>query len=715
MPETHLGICNFCDASCGIAIEHEGRTILSIRGDAQDPFSRGHICPKAVAQKDLLDDPDRLRGPVRRVGDRWEKVSWDDALAEVASRIVEVQRAHGDDAVGLYFGNPMGHSYQSMLALLALARYLGSRNLFSSSSVDSHPRTLVSMLLYGNQAVLPIPDIERTDHLVIMGANPLVSNGSVMTAPDVKRRLVAIRERGGKIIVIDPRRTETAEIADRHHFIQPGTDAMLLLAVLYTLSRQGKLQPGALAPMIQGLPDLNTLVSRFPPERVATLVGIDAGAIEALATEFGEARSAVWYGRMGTSTQEFGCLSTWLIDVINLATGNCDRPGGAMFSTPAVDLAGLARRLGESGTFNRWRSRVSGLPEFNGELPVAAMADEMETPGRGQIRAFVTIAGNPVLSNPNGRRLDRALGALDFMASIDFFINETTRHSHLILPPATVLEGDHYPLLEYSLGVRNAARYAAALFPPGDDVRPDYRIMTDLLAGIGRGRGGLHAVVPHAAKALAAAIGSGAALDLLLRIGPHRMTLKELRRHPHGVDLGPLRPRLRQVIGTLDRRVHLVPAPLAADLARLEERLAAGRGAGFSLVSRRTLRSMNSWLNNSPRLVKGPERCTLSMHPTDAAGLGLDAGRQVEITSRIGQIRAVVEVSDAMMPGVVSLPYGWGHDRPGARLSVARERAGVSMNDLTDERQYDHVSGTSVLDGIPVTIKAVRDDVAPRG
>jgi anaerobic selenocysteine-containing dehydrogenase len=489
---------------------------------------------------------------------------------------------------------------------------------------------------------------------------------------------------------------------------------LLLLAVLHMLNRLGKLRPGKLGPMLQGLPDLVALIARFPPERVAAIVGIEAEAIEALATGFGEARSAVWYGRMGTSTQEFGCLSTWLIDVINLVTGNCDRPGGAMFSTPAVDLAGLARRLGEAGKFDRWRSRVGGLPEFNGELPVAAMADEMETPGRGQIRAFLTIAGNPVLSNPNGRRLDKALGRLDFMASIDFFINETTRHASIILPPATVLEGDHYPLLEYSLGVRNAARYAPALFPPGDDVRADHRIMTDLLAGIGRRRGGLHALAPLAAKALAAAVGSGAALDLLLRIGPHRMTLKELKRHPHGIDLGPLQPRLRQVIGTPDRRVHLVPPPLAADLTRLEARLAAGREAGFSLVSRRTLRSMNSWLNNSPRLVKGPDRCTLAMHPRDAAGLGLDAGRQVEITSRIGQIRAVVEVSDAMMPGVVSMPFGWGHDRPGARLSVARERAGVSMNDLTDERRYDHVSGTSVLDGIPVTIRAVRSTDAPR-
>ena len=719
MAKLHYGICNFCDATCGLEIEHEGGRILNIRGDAKDSFSRGHICPKAVALKDLAEDSDRLRGPVRRVGERWENISWDDALAEVAARIVAVQRTHGADALGFYYGNPMAHSYQAMLALLAFARYLGTKNIFSTNSVDSHPRTLVSLLLYGNQALLPIPDIERTDHLVVMGANPVLSNGSVMTAPDAKRRLQAIRARGGKLIVIDPRRSETAEIADRHHFIRPGTDAFLLLAVLHVLNRQGRLRPESLLSLVSGLPELIAIVEQFPPSRVAELVGIDAVTIENIAGDFGAARSAVWYGRMGISTQEFGCLSTWLIDVLNIVTGNFDRPGGAMFTTPAVDLAGLAHRLGESGKFNRWQSRVGGLPEFNGEFPVAALADEMQTPGRGQIRAFVTIAGNPVLSNPNGRRLDTALQQLDFMAAIDFYINETTRHAHIILPPATMLESDHYPLLEYSVAVRNTARYARAVFPPAADSRPDFWILTELLGKIGRRRGGLHRLAPLGAKALQYAIRSGLVLDLLLRTGPHRMTLKELKRHPHGIDLGPLQPRIRDVIGTADRRIQLVPELLTKDLARLQQKLDVAdslsqeklpsRTTEFSLVSRRTLRSMNSWLNNSPRLVKGPARCTLAMHSRDAAGLGVTSGQQVEIISRVGQIRAVVEVSDEMMPGVVSLPYGWGHDRPGARLSVASQHAGVSMNDLSDERRYDHVSGTAVLDGIPVTVRALRE------
>lgn len=715
MAKLHHGICNFCDATCGLAIEHEGRHILSIRGDVKDPFSRGHICPKAAALKDLAEDSDRLRGPVRRVGERWESITWDEALGEVADRIVAVQRTHGADALGFYYGNPMAHSYQAMLALLAFARYLGTKNIFSTNSVDSHPRTLVSLLLYGNQALLPVPDIERTDYLVVMGANPVISNGSVMTAPDAKKRLQAIRARGGKLIVIDPRRSETAEIADQHYFIRPGTDAFLLLAVLHVLNRQGKLGPDS--SLVSGLSELIAVIAKFPPSQVAELVGIDAATIETIAAEFGAARSAVWYGRMGISTQEFGCLSTWLIDVINIVTGNFDRPGGAMFTTPAVDLAGLARRLGESGKFNRWQSRVGGLPEFNGEFPVAGLADEMQTPGRGQIRAFMTIAGNPVLSNPNGRRLDTALQQLDFMAAIDFYINETTRHAHIILPPATMLESDHYPLLEYTIAVRNTARYAHALFPPEANVRPDFWILTELLGRIGWRRGGLHSLVPLGAKALQYAIRSGLALDLLLRIGPHRMTLKKLQSYPHGIDLGPLEPRIREVIGTVDRRIQLVPDLLAKDLVRLQQKLAEGESTSaaprFSLVSRRTLRSMNSWLNNSPRMVKGPSRCTLAMHPRDAAGLGLESGQEVAIISRVGQIRAIMEVNDEMMPGVVSLPHGWGHDRQGSQLSVASQHAGVSFNDLSDERLYDRVSGTSVLDGIPVTIRALKSGCPP--
>ncbi|MCH9732038.1 MAG: molybdopterin-dependent oxidoreductase [Actinomycetia bacterium] len=704
---THYGICNLCDSVCGLKIEVQGREILSIRGDEKDVFSHGHICPKGLALKDIFDDPDRLRHPVRKVGDQWREISWAEAFGEIRDRVADLQRRHGRDSVALYYGNPIGHGYQAMISVLPLIKLLGSRNIFSSNSVDAHPRMLVSLLLYGNQALLPIPDIERTDLLVVQGANPVVSHGSVMSAPDTRKRLKAIGKRGGRMVVIDPRRSETAAIADEHHFIQPGTDALLLLAVLHTLSAEGALRQGPFT-RLRGQQELLAAAAKFSPERVARVVGIEAESIRKLALDFAAAPRAVWYGRMGTCTQEFGCLSTWLIDAINIVTGNFDREGGAMFTTPAVDLAGLARLLGEPGRHGRWRSRVSGLPEFNGETPVAGLADEIETPGDGQVRGLISVAGNPVLSNPNGRRLDRAFESLEFMASVDFFINETTRHSDLILPPTSALENDHYPILELAMGVRNVAHYSPALFAPEtrpNAPKPDWEILLGAASAVAKGRGGLARLAGIALRGLGAGLRSGRILDLLLWMGPQQLRLKDLLRAPHGIDLGPLQPRAHAVVQTKDKQVDLAPTILMEDLSRLESRLAVPTGKDqLLLISRRTLKSMNSWLNNSPLLVKGRGRCTLLMHPEDAAQRGLEAGQQVTLRSRVGEIRVPLEPSDCMKRGVVSLPYGWGHDREGSRLSVASLHAGASMNDVTDETLVDAVSGTSVLDGIPVEV-----------
>ena len=706
MAETRYAVCNLCDAICGLAIEVDGRRILSIRGDEHDRFSRGHICPKGTAHKDVYEDPDRLRLPVRRVGTRWEETSWPNAIAEVSRRVVAIHREYGRDALGIYYGNPVGHSYQTMLAVLAFVKLAGTRNVFSSSSVDAHPRMLVSRLLYGNQALLPVPDIERTDLLVVMGANPIVSNGSVMSAPDVKSRLRAIRDRGGRIIVIDPRHTETAAVADEHHFIRPGTDALMLLAVLHVLYAERR-TADAMRATVRGLDELARIAQRYPPEVVASAVGIDASTIRGLARSFADAQRAVWYGRMGTCTQEFGCLSTWLIDAINIVTGNFDRPGGAMFPTPAADLARLARRIGEPGQFDRWRSRVAGLPEFNGEFPVAGLADEIETPGDGQIKALITIAGNPVLSNPNGRRLDRALERLEFQVAVDFYVNETTRHADIVLPPATMLEGDHYPLLEHAMAVRNTAHYAAAVLPRDPDARADWEILIDLMRGISRERGGTRRILGPGAGLLGWAIRSGRILDLMLRTGPQRLSLARLKAAPHGIDLGALEPRGRKAIQTASGRIDLVPERLVADLQRLDRRLARGTevmDGDLLLVSRRTLRSMNSWLNNVLRLARGRDRCVLQMHPADAEARQLGRAERVRVRSRTGEIEVALERTTRVMPGVVSLPYGWGHDRPGVRLAVARRHAGSSMNDVSDERLYDEVTGTTVLDGIPVTV-----------
>ena len=710
---TRYGTCNFCDSMCGLEFKVSGDEIIDVRGDKGDPFSQGHICPKAMAQKQLFDDPDRLRNPVRRRGTDWEEIGWDEAYAEVAERCVGIQKRYGADALGLYYGNPLGHNYQGMLAMLAFIKTLGTKSVYSSNSVDALPRMLVSKLLYGNQALLPVPDIDRTALLVVMGANPMVSNGSVMSAPNIKGRLRAIRERGGKVVVIDPRRTETADVADEHIFVRPGTDALLLLAVHNTLFADGHIAPNAAIPL-RNLEEFGQLVAEFSPERVASACGVPADTIRSLARQFAAAESAAWYGRMGTSTQRFGVTSTWLIDVLNVVTGNFDRAGGVMFTTPAADLAGVARLLGETGKFDRYRSRVGNLPEFNGEFPVGALADEIESPGEGQIRALVTVAGNPVLSNPNGRRLDGALAGLEYMASVDFYVNETTRHADLILPAATPVEGDHYPMLEAAMAVRNSARYAKAIMPLQGDVRHDWKILLDLAREIGRTRGLAHRLTGPIALLLQRGLGSGKVLDFLFRLGSQKVRLRDLEENVHGIDFGPLEPRAAKVLNTPRKSIDVLPELIVNDAARAAEELTTPFGAAdgeLLLISRRTLRSMNSWLHNAPVLVKGPNRCTLMMHPDDAAAREIQKGQSVRLTSRVGEIVVEIAITREMMPGVVCMPYGWGHDREGAKLSVASQHAGASMNDVVDEKLIDELGGTAVVDGVPVRVRRTEPEL----
>lgn len=698
------GVCNFCDSMCGLEFEVAGREILSVRGDKLDPFSRGHICPKGTVQKDLYADPDRLRKPIRRSGGSWQSTSWESAYAELADRVVAIQKRHGADALGVYYGNPISHSYQGMLALLGFLKMLGTKNAYSSNSVDALPRMLVSKLLYGNQALLPVPDIDRTDLFVVMGANPVVSNGSVMSAPDVKGRLRRIQQRGGRVVVIDPRRTETAALSDQHIFIRPGADVWFLLAVLNVVFRHELKQH---VPVMH-LDVLRGIVAEFPPERVADACGVSASTITGLASEFARAPSAAWYGRMGTSTQRFGVTSTWLIDAVNIVTGHFDRPGGAMFATPAVDLAAVAKSLGETGKFDRWRSRVTGQPEFNGEFPVGSLADAIQTPGKGRLLGLLTVAGNPVLSNPNGRRLDAAFAELPFMASVDFYLNETTRHARLILPPTTPVEGDHYPMLEAAMAVRNVARYSPAVIPRSDGARHDWEILLESVRAVSEKRGGVHRASGWLARALGRGLKSGWILDTLMRLGPQNLRLRDLKEQAHGVDLGPLESRGKGVLNTRGGKIDLAPDLVVNDMGRVAQVLSASvRGAPtLLLIGRRTLRSMNSWLHNSHAMVKGPNRCTLMIHPDDASHRDIQQGSRVRLKSRVGEIFLPALITDEMMPGAVCMPYGWGHDRAGAKLSVASQHAGASMNDVVDERLFDEVGGTAVLDGVPVQVSA---------
>jgi anaerobic selenocysteine-containing dehydrogenase len=709
MTRTHFRTCNLCEAMCGIAIELEGERIVSIRGDEDDPLSRGYICPKAVALQDLQSDPDRLRQPMRRTGNGFEPISWEEAFTEVAKRLRSIRKDHGRDAVAIYFGNPTVHNYGALTFALLLLETLKTRNRFSATSADQLPRMLSSLLLFGNQLLMPVPDIDRTSFFLCIGGNPLASNGSLMTAPNMAARLKAVRARGGRVVVIDPRRTETAALADAHHFIRPGADAWLLLAMVHTLFEEGLTRLGRLADFVDGLGEVRAVARELSPESVASRVGIEAATIRGLARDFAAAPSAVCYGRVGTSTQEFGGLCAWLVDVINILTGNLDRPGGAMFTRPAVDLVSAAARVGLRGSFDTFRSRVRGLPEFGGELPVATLAEEIESEGEGRIRGLITLAGNPVLSTPNGRRLDGALARLDFMVSIDFYLNETTRHAHVILPPTTTLEHDHFDIALHLLAVRNTAKYSPPLFAPPADARHDWEILLELSTRLGESRIGQ--MRGSATRWALRKLGPRGALDLAVRLGPHGdrfnpvstgLSLRKLERHAHGIDLGPLEPCLPQRLGTEDRRIHLAPAPFVRDLERLR-RFTPSNGA-LSLIGRRDLRSNNSWMHNSARLVKGKERCTLLMHPDDAAARGLASGDRARISSRVGSVVAPVVVSEEMMRGVVSLPHGWGHERPGIRMEVARQRPGVSINDLTDEQLVDALTGNASFSGVPVEV-----------
>ena len=687
--------CNLCEAICGLEIVVAGPKILSIRGDAADPFSRGHICPKAVALQDIHEDPDRLRRPMRRNGDEWTEISWDEAFDLAAESLAALVSQHGNDAVGFYAGNPSVHNFGTLINIPQLARVLKTRSAFSATSVDQLPQQLVSLFMFGHQLLLPIPDIDRTHYFLILGGNPLASNGSLMTVPDVARRLAAIRERGGKIVLVDPRRTETAAAATEHHFIRPATDAALLMAMINTMRDDGLFQI-ARPERLAGLEDALGAIAGVTPDVAAAATGIEADTIRRIAREFAAAPSAVCYGRIGTTLQSFGTLNQWLVQLVNIVTGNLDREGGAMPTQPLIPITGPGTRPGHHA---QWTSRVRGLPESGGELPAAVMAEEILTPGEGQIRGMVTICGNPVLSTPDGRRLDEALDSLDFMLSIDIYINETTRHADVILPPASSLSHEHYDLIFNALAVRNVARFNPAIWPRAEDERYDWEIFRELCVRIAARLGRDYKPLPPPAAALEGMLARGAA--------QHGVTMSALAGAEHGLDLGPLRPSLYDRLETADGKVQCAPAAVIADVRRFEESIRRDAPGSFRLIGRRHLRSNNSWMHNSQRLIKGKPRDQLMMHPDDLAALGLADGALVEVRARTGSVRVAVQATDSVMRGVVSLPHGFGHHRSGTRLGLAEQNAGVSYNDLSDADAVDAISGNAALNGLEVRVVGV--------
>lgn len=703
--------CNLCEAICGLAIEVEEDRVVSVRGDEQDPFSRGHICPKGAQIARVHEDPDRLRRPLIRTSDGWREAQWPEALSLVATRLHEIKSRHGADAVGIYAGNPNVHNYGSILFGPRFYGKLGTKNFFSATSLDQLPHHVASLYMFGHSFLLPVPDIDRTKFFLILGANPMASNGSIMTVPDFRNRLKAVQARGGRVVTVDPRRTETAELADEHYFIRPGTDALLLLSLLNVIVAENLLKADdRVLAISDGLGEIKTLVADFAPERTASVTGITSQSVRSLARDFAAAEGAVAYGRIGLSTQGFGGLCQWLLSVLNTLTGNLDRPGGAMFPLGAVDTTGGA--LGASGgSFDRYRSRVRGLPEFSGEFPASTMADEMLTPGEGQVRALATSAGNPVLSAPNGRRLEEALEKLEFMVSVDIYLNETTRHAHVILPPTSMLEHDHYDVIFHGFAVRNTTRLSPAVFPKPEGALDDHEIFSDLAKRLDLLRSGK----PLPTEVIAAKMGPHDFLNHMLRGGPygttHNLSVTKLAEHPHGIDLGPLRPAFPERLRTKDRRIDLTPEIFVKDVGRLRtflaEREAAGAVESLELIGRRHLRSNNSWMHNVPKLVSGADRCTLMIHPTDADRRQVADGDLVRVRSRVGEVRVRAELTDSIMPGVVSLPHGFGHSRAGTRMSVAEKHSGVSINDLTDELLLDELTGNAAFCGVAVEVQSV--------
>jgi anaerobic selenocysteine-containing dehydrogenase len=737
--------CPLCEATCGLELTLDGDSVTAIRGDAQDVFSHGFVCPKGAALKQLHEDPDRVRTPLIKDGGSFRPATWDDAFALIDARLSPILAADRN-AVAVYLGNPNAHNLDSLLYSRVLLKALSTRNVYSASSVDQMPKQLASALMFGTGTTVAVPDVDRTQHLLMLGANPLASNGSLMTAPDMRGRLRALRARGGKLVVIDPRRTRTAEEADEHHFIRPGTDALLLLALVHVLFDEDLVNPGdKLAALTDGLDQVRDLAQSFSPDAVAPATGIPAGEIHRMARELAAAPAAAVYGRIGTCTQEFGTLASWLVDVLNALTGNLDREGGAMFPLGA---AGHSNTSGEPGhgrgaRLGRFASRVRGLGEIFGELPVACLAEEIDTPGEGQVRALITLAGNPVISTPNSGRLDAALDGLDFMVCVDVYLNETTRHADVILPAPSPLRRSHYDLALYLFSVRNVAHYSPPALEPDPDL-PDEWVTLLRLAGVAAGMGPAADVAaidegvarlaiareletPRSVlagrtqdeilEALEPREGPERLLDLMLRAGPYGdgfgtrpdggLSLTALEDAPHGVDLGPLTPRLPDALRTRSGRIELAPEPLVADVARLHAALTRARNGGPVLVGRRHLRSNNSWMHNLPMLVRGPAQCTLHVHPDDAERYGLADGERAAVRSRTGSLEADVQITDAVMPGVVSLPHGWGHDIPETQLSVASAHAGANSNRLSDELLIDALSGNAVLNGIPVTLARV--------
>ena len=739
--EIRTKTCPLCEAMCGLHVELEAGQVTKIRPNSKDVWSKGYMCPKGAALGELHHDPDRIRSPLVKRDGRFVEVSWAEAFEEIRRRLWPIIERDGVEAMTVYFGNPVAHNFSLSRYVAAFIPMSNIPVCYSAGTVDQWPKNLSSALLFGGMWTFPIPDVDRCDYLIVMGANPHASQGSLLACPDLLGRMDAIRERGGRVIVIDPRRTGTADHADEWLPIRPGGDAALLMAWLQVLFEEGRVDLGELEGRVEGLDRVAEACRSFTPEAVADRTGLAPEDIRRIARELASTDRAAVYGRIGTCNQEFGTLASWLVDVVNILTAHLDRPGCSMFANPiAWSLTSFRPpEFAEGYSFGRWHSRVRGAPEVLGQFPASCLAEEIATPGAGQIRALLTVAGNPVLSTPGGDHLDRALPELDCMISVDNWINETTRHADVILPGQSVLEQPHYDEMFWSWAVRSAGKYSPALFDPPEGTWAEWEVIlmlsalvngaspesvdihsldqlffAGLVAGFVQTPGSsIEGRDPAEIVELTAGVGPERILDFQIRTGPfgdaygadpEGLTLAKLKAEPDGIDFGPMVPRLDQVLTTASGQVELAPDYILGDLPRLKESLESDQ-KGLQLISRRHVRSNNSWMHNAPGLMTGKERCTLLIHPEDARARGLEEGMRAEVKSQAGRVEVAVEVTEEMRPGVVCLPHGFGHDKPGARLSVASQRPGVCNNVLAPGDLVDHLSGNAQVNGIPVEVR----------
>ena len=693
----HYRTCNLCEAMCGLEITYKEKKVISIVGDKKDPLSKGFICPKSQALKDLYEDKDRLKQPLRRTEKGWEEISWEEAFDEVEIQIKKIQEKYGNNSVATYQGNPNVHNLGAMLYGAPFLKSLKTKQKYSATSVDQLPHHIASLKMFGHQMLIPIPDIERTDYLLILGANPGASNGSLLTAPGFSQKIKTIQKRGGKVINIDPRYTETSKISSQHFYINPGKDALFLLTLLHVIFQNGIREKTHLSDHLKGLEDIKKIVKQYTPKKTAHLIGIESTEIQKIATDFLNSETAVCYGRMGVSTQEYGGICQWLINVLNIVTNNMDKVGGAMFTKPAIDLVFMTGAQGKVGNFDRYRSRVHNLPEYSGELPVATLADEILTKGEGQIKMFICTAGNPVLSTPNGKKLEKALEELEFMVSIDIYLNETSKYANIILPSTNGLETLHYDLVFHQLAIRNTAKISEILFEKNENQKHDWQILNELTERI---TGKKNISTPEMM------------LDHMFKFSPYNeenLSVKKLREHPNGIDLGALQPLLTKRIFTLDKKINISPKIFIDDLKRLDKEFFKDNNEEkinypFALIGRRHLRNNNSWMHNSKLLMKGKNRCTVLMNSKDAQNLSILNHQKVKLTSNVGSIILPVEISDEMKEGVLSIPHGFGHNRGGTKIKLAEKNAGESINDLTDDFKIDQLTGNANFSGTRVKV-----------